>query len=123
MKMFVAALSAGAINLSLRGIIVIAAAMLSSGAAFADTTSANATMPGCREFLVRDSRKEAWGQPYCVGVIVGLMMVSDNSCGPPNATTNQIIRVVVQYIDARPARMHEDFRKLALEALRAAWPC
>src|SRR4029453_4871755 len=29
----------------------------------------------------------------------------------------------VQYIDARPARMHEDFRILAAEAMRAAWPC
>lgn len=111
-------------RLSLSGFVLIAAAlMLSGGSAFADTTSANATMPGCREVLVPDSRKDAWGQPYCVGVIDGLAMVRDNSCTPPDVTTNQVIRVVVQYIDARPARMHEDFRKLALEATKAAWPC
>jgi Rap1a immunity proteins len=27
------------------------------------------------------------------------------------------------YIEARPERMHEPFRKLALEALGEAWPC
>jgi hypothetical protein len=34
-----------------------------------------------------------------------------------------MVRVVVAYIEARPARVHEDFRNLALEALREAWPC
>jgi Rap1a immunity proteins len=31
--------------------------------------------------------------------------------------------VVIKYIEARPERMHEQFGKLALEALTAAWPC
>jgi hypothetical protein len=44
-------------------------------------------------------------------------------CNPPEVTTEQGIRVVVQYIDAQPARLHEDFRLLAIEALRKAWPC
>jgi hypothetical protein len=30
---------------------------------------------------------------------------------------------VVQYIDAQPARIHEDFNRFAVEALRANWPC
>jgi Rap1a immunity proteins len=38
-------------------------------------------------------------------------------------TVGQEIMVVVAYIDARPARMHENFGVLALEALRTAWPC
>ena len=28
-----------------------------------------------------------------------------------------------KYIDARPAKMNEDFRELALDAMDAAWPC
>jgi hypothetical protein len=32
-------------------------------------------------------------------------------------------RTVVRYIDDRPSRLEEDFRELALEALRQAWPC
>jgi hypothetical protein len=42
---------------------------------------------------------------------------------PDGVATGQMVRVVVSYIDARPARMHEPFKGLALEALRAAWPC
>jgi hypothetical protein len=39
------------------------------------------------------------------------------------ATNDQLVRVVVAYIDARPERMHESFAVVALEALQAAWPC
>ena len=105
------------------GIVVIAALMLNGRAAFADDTlSANAVMPGCRKFLVSDSQKEPWGQPYCVGLINGVAY-RDDHCAPPYVTTSQSIRVVVQYIDSRPARMHEDFRKLAADAMKEAWPC
>jgi hypothetical protein len=107
---------------SLRGITLIAAPTLGCGWAFADTLTANAVMPGCREFLVPDSGREAWGQSYCVGLINGLAY-GDHSCAPPGVTTAQTMRVIVQYIDSRPARMHEDFRKLAREATKAAWPC
>jgi hypothetical protein len=43
-------------------------------------------------------------------------------CLPP-VTRQQMVRVVVQYIDNRPARMHERFVILAAEAMTAAWPC
>jgi hypothetical protein len=42
---------------------------------------------------------------------------------PQAATLEQQIRVVVAYIEARPARMHERFDGLAIEALAVAWPC
>jgi hypothetical protein len=42
---------------------------------------------------------------------------------PDGVTLGQEVKVVVAYIDARPARMHEPFTQLALEALRTAWPC
>jgi Rap1a immunity proteins len=35
----------------------------------------------------------------------------------------QGVQIVVKYIDARPARLQENFNKLAAEALRQAWPC
>jgi hypothetical protein len=35
----------------------------------------------------------------------------------------EVVRVVVEYIHARPERMDERFTTLALEALRGAWPC
>ncbi len=42
---------------------------------------------------------------------------------PATGTRGQLVRTVVAYIDARPARMHENFGVLSLEALRTAWPC
>jgi hypothetical protein len=37
-------------------------------------------------------------------------------------TVAQAVRLVVTYIEARSARMREDFLLLASEALSAAWP-
>jgi Rap1a immunity proteins len=42
---------------------------------------------------------------------------------PNKVTLVQEVRVVIAYIEARPARMHEDFDSLTHEALQAAWPC
>jgi Rap1a immunity proteins len=46
-----------------------------------------------------------------------------SSCRPQGVTTGQMVRVVVAYIERRPERMHEDFRRLAIEAWHEAWPC
>ena len=43
----------------------------------------------------------------------GLAYMNDESCRPSGVTQGQIAAVVVQYIDARPARLNEDFRELA----------
>jgi hypothetical protein len=32
-------------------------------------------------------------------------------------------RYGLQYIDGQPARIHEDFNRFAVEALRVNWPC
>jgi hypothetical protein len=42
---------------------------------------------------------------------------------PDETTTEHRVRVVVGYIEADPARMHEPMPRLAIEALRDAWPC
>jgi hypothetical protein len=38
-------------------------------------------------------------------------------------TLPDVVRIVVDFIAARPERMDELFTTLALEALRSAWPC
>ena len=98
--------------------------MLSGGAAPADNAdSANYTMLGCRHYMTQDDINDPFKQGWCGGLISALLYMSADICNPPVVTGAQTARVIVQYIDSRPARMHEDFRKLALEALRAAWPC
>jgi hypothetical protein len=44
-------------------------------------------------------------------------------CPHTGSNIAQATRVVVLYIDQQPARMHETFEFLALEALQQAWPC
>jgi hypothetical protein len=84
-------------------------------------------MPGCHHFLQPDTpptdAKVYLIAATCVGLVEGLAYARPGICTPPNVTRGQAVRVVVKYIDDRPQRLHEDFRELALEALRAAWPC
>jgi Rap1a immunity proteins len=84
--------------------------------------SANFMMPACRDSLRRDT-SATFQQGVCTGLIEGISYMDNSQCQPDGVTIGQEIRVVVAYIDARPARMHENFRDLVVEALRAAWPC
>jgi hypothetical protein len=40
-------------------------------------------------------------------------------CIPNEVSYGQVVRVATQYIDARPARLHENFKGLAIEAMQA----
>ena len=106
-------------TLRLYRIVLITALILSSGSAFAeeDTTSANYLMPGCRNLLTENNSS------VCAGLVSALFYMSVDTCPPAGVTRAKINRVVVQYIASRPARMQEDFKDLALEAMKAAWPC
>jgi hypothetical protein len=109
------------LTLALRGLVLVAALMLSpQGEALAEQNpySAKYVMPGCRDYISLNSFKQGW----CGGLITGLAQIY-RRCMPPELTQRQLARGIVQYIDARPARMQEDFRNLAVEAMRAAWPC
>jgi hypothetical protein len=95
-------------------------------------TSADYIMSGCRDAAsliafsnVRESEEEAYRKGLCAGIIVGLSFMGQPQgiCMPAGTTTEQATSIVVQYIDAQPARSHEDFNRLAVEALRANWPC
>jgi hypothetical protein len=117
---------------SLRGIVLITALTLNCGAAFAqkDLISANAMMPGCRIFAsdnldmpVKESL--AFSVAKCAGLVEGIAYggYGLGVCNAPEVTVGQLVRLVVKYIDARPERQHENFKLLALEALKAAFQC
>jgi hypothetical protein len=114
-----------------------------------DTDSANYMLPACKRFVDQSgfsSNVSAFEEGKCAGVIgtvafmaqnadVGLTALSGEGvetalkrrwrCSdiPASVTRGQEVRVVIRYIEARPNRMHEPFRSLALEALLDAWPC
>jgi hypothetical protein len=111
----------------------IAVMLLSCGVAVAepDQPSASYLMPGCRDaaslitFSVPESEEEVAHMNFCAGIVVGLSFIGElhGICVPPDTTSQQAASIVVQYIDGQPARTDEDFRSLAIEAMRARWPC
>jgi hypothetical protein len=108
-------------------ILVVGAITVSDAfAKEADIHSANAVVPGCRFFdgstTSKNPRFDPFGQGYCVGLLNGLDY-DGVRCRPPEIAWGQLVRVVLKYIDIRPERMHEDFRVLAIEAMKTAWPC
>jgi hypothetical protein len=61
-------------------------------------------------------------QGMCVGMVDALdflmsdLPAEDRSCPPSDASLKQTVQVVIKYIDERPERMNESFKKLAIEA-------
>jgi hypothetical protein len=110
-----------------------------------DQNSANYLLPGCKAFLTA-APDPVFVQGLCVGTVTAIAFmagVSDLAVNPfsgpgqlqaveknwrcadipREVTYGEIIQVAVRYIEARPNRMHEPFRSLALEAILDAWPC
>ena len=88
-----------------------------------DKRSAEFIIDSCQNFLAGDASKVPFLQGRCFGVIDGLAYGSNDVCPPPSTTGEEMVRTVLQYISARPDRVREDFRVLALEALISQWAC
>ena len=97
-------------------------ALLAISRAHAKYESANEMMPGCRD-ATSENNRTLFLQGLCVGAINALADTDNEVCLPPNSTLGQSLSVVINYIEARPERQHENFTLLAREALRQAWPC
>ena len=110
---------------------VAAAVFLSASAASAvedATLSADRMLPACTAFIRDRAPGDVDGvfaAGRCIGLMQGLGFASRllGACPPDEVTVAQRARVAVTYVEARPDRMHEDFRALAVEAMREAWPC
>jgi Rap1a immunity proteins len=118
----------------LGAIALIVAMIFNCGIAVAEPnqTSADYVMPGCRDAAslitfsnVAESEEEVSRMGFCAGIVVGLSFMGQpyGICVPAGTTAQQATSIVVQYIDGQPARIHEDFNRFAVEALRANWPC
>ena len=102
---------------------VLALAFMTAPAGAQDINSANFMLPHCK------AETDPFWRGVCYGSVAALVYVGPaladdlRFCAPRGATRRQMVRVVVAHIEAQPSRMHEDFRWLALEAMREAWPC
>lgn len=117
-------------------------ALIGTAATAEDISSANYILPGCQDFLGL-KQPDTGRQGFCAGTVAGISFAgkelhrlrpaypseSEAVTGlycldiPEKVTLMQLVRSVIAYIEDRPARMHEPFVALALEALRTAWPC
>ena len=92
-----------------------------------DWSSANYIVPGCRAYLANNIPMNQFSNATTCRATVSTLAWAGHEqlgfCVPDMVTDAQLMRVVVTYIDSAPARMHENFRVLSLEAFRKAWPC
>ena len=118
----------------LGAIAVIAVMIMNCRVAVAgpNQTSADYVMPGCRDAASLITFSNSAGSEeqlsltsFCAGIVIGLSFMGQpyGICLPTGTTSQQVASVVVQYIDGQPTRIREDFNPLAVEALRANWPC
>jgi hypothetical protein len=141
-------MSVGKYTWSILGCGVALAFTVTAAPAEEDINSASYMLLHCRDFIENLSRsRDFFEEGVCVGIVKGIFHVGSDLNGvmklaappagtlstellrrkclgvPAEVTVGQMVRVVIAYIEARPARMHEPFGWLALEALRTAWPC
>jgi hypothetical protein len=108
--------------------ISLVALALNVSVAFAqDTDGAQAMLPHCMAALKPDAQSSTGSR--CMGIIATLSFVSrvlpDNLkfCHPNTATPEQILQAVSSFMDANPDAVGQDFRLVALAAMRNKWPC
>lgn len=105
---------------------------VSSGAlANVDTTGGDA-IDGCRfvsQLKLPNDVANSLRMGECSGLLSTLSLVGrdlqkpSRFCVPLNATTQQMAKVLVQYLDTHPERHHELVSLLAIELFRSTWPC
>jgi hypothetical protein len=94
----------------------------------AQTATGNDYLPGCKAFIAHAADQQ-FSQGTCAGTVMAQMFLAyaqrpeTASCPPEGATVNQGVRVVIQFLEANPQRLHESFNWLVVYALRSAWPC
>jgi hypothetical protein len=118
--------------------LLVAGLVLLIGSAPTRAASANEVLPACKLYIsITDRQGAANGSEIallmnageCLGVIYALLDVSQalterlKFCPPIQFDAPQGVRTVIKYIEAKPARARDDFTVIALEALRAMWPC
>ena len=92
-----------------------------------ETRSAKAMLPHCTAGLAPDAQDAAGGR--CAGIMATLSFVSrvlpDNLkfCHPSAATPELMLQVIASFVEANPDAGGQDFRLVALAAMRQKWPC
>ena len=99
----------------------------SAGAQEFGIRSASTMLQHCKNFLGIDANRINMVEGMCAGRIIALddlrNVLPQPWCPPREVSIAQMIRVVVNYLETRPAPLHENFTHIAMEALKITWPC
>jgi len=62
---------------------------------------------------------------YIAGAVDGMLYIDTRQlfCVPQKVTTSQLKKILVNYLNANPERLHENYVPLILSAMREAFPC
>lgn len=115
----------------LTGIALLVLTLSSSIAIAQDPTqganSARSMLPRCTAVLAPNAQDTTAGR--CAGIVATLAFVSrvlpDNLkfCHPNTTTPEQMLQVIVSFVESNADSAAQDFRLIALAALRDKWPC
>ena len=92
----------------------------------------NDVIDGCRRaasLSYGTTTAEALWAGKCTGVIQTLVGIGSHLsararfCVPGEVTFQQAAKVFVKFLDSHPERLHELSTILAIDSLRATWPC
>jgi hypothetical protein len=92
-----------------------------------DTRTTKGVLPHCQAGTAANSTDVLGGR--CAGIIATLSFVSrvlpDNLkfCQPSGSTPEQMVQAIASFVEANPDSSAQDFRLVALAAMRAKWPC
>jgi len=70
-----------------------------------------------------DFLDSGWLIGFALGVASTLQIVDPRTCLPQGGTVGQLVRVIIQYLEANPAELHKEASGLAIAAFRKAFPC
>ena len=98
-----------------------------SAAIAQDGKNAQSILPHCAAGLDINVQDSIGGR--CAGIIATLSFVSrvlpDNLkfCHPGTATPENLLQAVAAFVESNPNSASQDFRLVALAAMRSKWPC
>jgi hypothetical protein len=105
-------------------LVTVLASACTSSAISAEVYSTTWMLPGCQAYLTdKQTIAIQFRQGVCIGIVEGISYRAAGVCYPDGINQTQILKAVVQYVEERPARHHENFKAFVSEALRGAWPC
>jgi hypothetical protein len=110
-------------------VLAVALSVATKSAAQETISSVGFMLPHCKLALNGKSKRVKWYEPVCYGEIdalafVGTLLNSDDRfCMPVVVAREEALRVVVRYLEAHPEAKNENFKIMALAAMKGEWPC